>query len=176
MITVLVTGFRRFEGRKINISSVFARKIVSKLKKYRKYLKLRRAVLPVKDPIRVQACTNCVLDKYSPDIVVMLGETPYHTRVEKVANSTWMDDFTVHRGGDTPALNTTAQRHWLNGDVAQSGNTIGTYSCSLAYYTALAWANRQINTPEIIFVHLNIDEQPQIQDRIVNAVLKSCNL
>ena len=101
----------------------------------------------------------------------MIGETPDKTCIEEQAYSKWEDGELEYFGGYRNALKTTAQQHWTS--VAQFCNTIGNYSCSLAYYVALQYSLNHNPSQETVFVHANRGLKKEGKDRRAEQIFYS---
>ena len=176
--TILITFFPPFDGKTKNISKTIAHLVYDLIKKQQKFLNVCIYVkeIPVVPPEKVQKNLIKYLEKYNPDLVLLFGETYYKTCVEKYANAKWEDiGWEDYYGGKEKTLVTSANPHWKN--VQPFCNTIGNYSCSLAYYTALDYSIKYNKSQETVFIHINMNLQHKgrqhLAEKILHATISS---
>ena len=168
---VLVTGFEPFGGHPENVSWEVARRVSCYSADG---LELAVELLPVSFT-RVAHSLHKAVERYAPDVVIMLGQSALTDRVklERVAlnlmdsamgdNDGYKPSEEPIYSGENNALFTTLPIKRLHAAIVDEGipakisNSAGVYVCNRLYYEALRMC--KCGTMQALFIHLPLYEE-----------------
>lgn len=168
---VLVTGFEPFGGHPENVSWEVARRVTCGVAEG---IELAVELLPVSFT-RVAHSLHKAVERYAPDVVIMLGQSALTDRVklERVAlnlmdsamgdNDGYKPSEEPIYSGENNALFTTLPIKRLHAAIVDDGipakisTSAGVYVCNRLYYEALRMC--KCGTMQALFIHLPLYEE-----------------
>ena len=168
---VLVTGFEPFGGHPENVSWEVARRVTCRATEG---IELAVELLPVSFT-RVAHSLHKAVERYTPDVVIMLGQSALTDRVklERVAlnlmdsamgdNDGYKPSEETIYSGENNALFTTLPIKRLHAAIVAEGiptkisTSAGVYVCNRLYYEALRMC--RCGTMQALFIHLPLYEE-----------------